>query len=308
MMFGPLFKTLRLSGFLPYTYNCTDKSYQISEKWHFWTYLIHGGFILTSIWRIYYYTITVNLHARKSFIYEFLLTYEPLIDVIYILFIIHPVLVRRKIKKLQKCLNLLEEIRLEETNRIEKCIFYVVIFIVLTVAVTVELILRPCNSSHTIDDHFDYNLYLVTTFILSFSLMHHCIYYCVLFYRLKLIRVQLENVKQMSRMEQKTQLKPLINSYSKCVSLIKTFDHLNFFSLRNVWLHCVFDLLCTYLGGRLFLRRFMNGEGTKERVLADIVASLWNIYNAPLAFFLITWGNRVQEQVLTFIIQGSNNY
>lgn len=295
-MFQLSFITLRVFGFFPFTRPSNSKRCLPSQKWLFWSYILFGINFLASIWRIKFYIFTSEAPTYKSFIYDLLLTYEPLLNLLYSLVILYPIYGKNNLKKLQKCLNLLEEIQLPESYLAQKLFFLFTIFTLLTLTFAVEV---THNLFRTIDNyllHLDYVVTLLMSFGQSFSLLYNCVIYNVLLYRLKNITQKLENILQ----GHKGQLKNVVQSYLTCTTLINTFHNLNFIILRNIWLHCVYDLLCGYQGCEMYLKRFFKGERTNEDAIVDIATSYWNLYNVPLSFFLFNLGNRLQSQVINF--------
>lgn len=295
-MYQLSFITLRAFGFLPFTRPSNSKQYLLSQKWLFWSYILFGINFFASIWRIKFYIFTSETPTYKSFIYDLLITYEPLLNLLYSLVILYSICGKNNLKKLQKCLNLLEEIQLPESNLAQKLIFFYTIFTLLTLTFVVEV---THNLFLIIDNyllHLDYVVTLLMSFGQSFSLLFNCVIYCALFYRLKNITQKLENILQ----GHKFQLKNVVESYLTCTTLINTFHNLNFIILRNIWLHSVYDLLCGYQGGEMYLKRYFRGERTNEDAIVDIASSYWNFYNVPLSFFLFNLGNRLRNQVINF--------
>lgn len=296
-MFKPSFETLRLFGFLPFTYDSTSKSYKKSHIWLIWSQFFYGSNCLLTLWRAYYYIIIIypKTPITQTFIYKILIMQEPLIDIAYYLILFYPIFVKGKLKKLQKCLNLLEDISFEEASLTEKSLFFATVLPIGILTGSVVFILKQMNEIYTLPLELDYVFVLLLTFIQCLSLMQISIFYCVLLNRLKVIDLQLREyccLKKTSKLH--------VTSYFQCISLIRTLESLNFFILRNVWLICVYDFLCTYESFRLFISQW-NDEETSMVGIIGAVSCFWNIMIVPTTFFLMNLADRCRKQV-KFII------
>lgn len=244
------------------------------------------------VWRVYFYIYTSDAPTYKNYMYDLLLKYEPLINLLYSLVIIYPLFDKICVKKLQKCLNLLEEIKLRDSSEREKRIFYVIVFILLLLTFCVEFIEIPIREIDGLN-HFDFIIALWTSWMQTLCLLTNSIYYCILMDRLDLILQELNTHKI-----QKRQFKDIVKTYSKCAALISTIDEFNFFVLRNVSLHCVYDLLYGYKGCQAYWNRYVSGENDEIGALADVIGTFWNHYNVPIALYLIDLSSRLQEKVI----------
>lgn len=286
-MFELSFKTLRAFGFLPFipsNGHGNTKNFSLSKNWLVWSYILHLVYIASNIWRFYYYTITLaDVPGYGNFIYDVLVDYDPLINLLYGLAIFYPVYGKNNQKKLQKCVNLLAEIQLQRSSQLEKTISFITIALFVTVAVTVEIDFNTFNFMFVETPIFEYELDIFISFfpslVQTLSLMFSCTVYCVLLKRLENITVTLDAIAQGKN---ERRLKFVIKSYFKCTTLINTFAGLNFYILRNIWLHCVYDLVFGIQG------------------YENVVLLLWCLYNVPLAFFLFNLGSRLEQQVIQY--------
>lgn len=297
-MFQPSFILLRAFGFLPCTasHSSITKRYSLSKNWHAWSQLLHGAFVLFTIWRIYYYVlVSSDDFYKKMSVYRLIVMNEPFLNLLYILMIKYPIYCKSKLKQIEKCMNLLDDIKLKESSWMQKSIFYVAFFGIVTLVGTVELIMKPVWGLNTFQDELDYIITLFTSITQNLHLVYNCTVYCVVLDRLKLIEIELEKITTIKL--EKQQFKSCIASYSQCTKLIDTFNNLHYFILRNIWLHCVYDVLGSYLGCQLVVKAFMNGEKTEKDLRVDFVAVFWNIYNLPLAFLLFILGGGIQDKV-----------
>lgn len=290
-MFEPAFKTLRIFGFLPFVHSTADKNYSVSKKVSFYSYAFYGIHVLIAFWRIHFYIYTADAITYKSFIYNLLVKYEPLINLLYILVIIAPIFRKTGIKKLQKCMNLMAIIKLQKSSTSERKIYYVVILTLLCLSASVEFLSVPIRNVHGVQ-HFEFITALLVSWMQTLCLMFNCICYRVLLDRIKIIGQELKRVTH------KKQMRAIITSFSKCVTFINTFDGLYFFVLKNIGVHCVYDMACAYKGCQTYWERYMKEGTTDKETLADVIASFWNIYNVSFAFWMMNLGQKLQDEVI----------
>lgn len=289
-MFEPAFKTLRSLGFLPFSYSIFGNTYQLSTKLLLCTYFYNVSYLVLTTWRFYFVYKNFNFY-KTSIIYGLFLKYEPLLNLIYSFVIVQPIFSRNGRKKLLKCMNLLREIKLKASSLAEKRIFYVVITCTLILTLCVEIIEIKYNNTIAEMTHLECLLTLWMTWLQVTSLMFCLMVYCVTLDRLELLAVDLKNISEVKK------LKQLANYYGKCVTLIHTFDRLKFFVLRNVWLHCVFDIVVWYKGSLVYWKEYINGETQGMETVANVVASLWILFCVPFAIFVFFLGQTLQDKV-----------
>lgn len=182
-------------------------------------------------------------------------------------------------------------------------LWVVIMFTLSILTLLVEFIYIPFHGLDGVD-HFDLIIALWMSWMQSISLMFYCDFYCVLLDRIQIIEQELQNVAQrvtefqkISKREKDQLIKPIIESYSKCATLINTFDVLKNFVTRNFWLHCVYDLIFGYKGGRVYWNRYVEGDTTVKGAIVDVISSFWNIYNVLFTVLLINLSYRLQEKV-----------
>lgn len=290
-MFEPAFKTLRALGFLPFSYSIFDKNFLFSNKPLFWTYFYNIIYLLVSTWRVNFVAENFIFYYTSN-IYGLFYKYEALTNLIYTFVIIQPVFSKSGRKKLLKCMNLLNEIKLKKSSQMEKCIFYVAMTTLLVLSLCVEFIEIQCNSDIVGMNRFEYWFALWATWIQTISLMFCSIFYCVILDRTKMIANALKNISKTKK------LKQLDNHYRKCVTLIHTFDSFEYFILRNVWLHCVYDIVFWYKGFQVYWNQYVTGETKGMHIAANVVGSFWTIYNVGFGFLLFFLGEKLQDEVI----------
>lgn len=294
-MYKSLFKTLRVFGLLPLKFSVNSKRYIICEGWYLWSKILWITYILSiSTFRIIFYDYSIEKTSVKSFIYYFLLKYEHQFNAFYSFGIIYPIFNKNGGKKLQKCLNFLKEIQQKESYIAQRRIFYITMTLVTVLTLKIEVINRilwKCFVCTKLRDNIDVVLSLSASYVQSIILMFFCVVYVTVLERLKMIDKELKMKLEMNHVQTS------IKNYTKCMSLIQTFNILNYFTLQTLWLRCVFDLLLGYKGCQMYIRRFLEQRNILLAI-SHFNATYWNLYNIPMAFYFFYLSGKVQNQVI----------